>query len=246
MKMRARDFRRQAREALKGKWVLAILVALIAGILGGTICTALSAYTGAASGTATQQEPPESIQTLIPEIESLPDSVSTALGLAVVGIAGFTLLAVVVRLLIGGAVSFGYATFNMNLVDGREAKVGDLFSKMHIGKGFLMNLLMGLYVALWTLLLVIPGIIKAYSYAMTPYILAENPMLTVNEAITKSRKLMNGNKWRLFCLQLSFIGWDLLAAITLGIADLWINPYKECANAAFYRQICAEKEDDWF
>ena len=246
MKMRARDFRARAREALKGKWALAILVALIAGILGGTICTAISAYTGAASGSASQQEPPESVQIVVDRLNTLSEPVKNTIALAIVGVAAFAMITMLIRLIIGGAVSFGYATFNMNLVDGREAKVGDLFSKMHIGKGFLMNLLMGLYVALWTLLLVIPGIIKAYSYAMTPYILAENPMLTVNEAITKSRKLMNGNKWRLFCLQLSFIGWDLLAAITLGIADLWINPYKECANAAFYRQICAEKEDDWF
>ena len=78
-----------------------------------------------------------------------------------------------------------------------------------------MKFLQGLYIALWSLLLVIPGIVKTYSYAMTPYIMSEHPSLTANEAITESRRIMNGNKWRLFCLDFSFIGWELLCALPL-------------------------------
>ena len=253
--MRARDFRAKARAALKGKWALAILVCLIAGILNGTVCTQLD--TSAGSALSSRQENSVKTEELEQKLDDLLDAYNTAtpaeqkifatVGKVGLGAVTIGVLGAILRLLIGGAVSFGYATFNLNLVDGdKEAGFGDLFSKMHIGKGFLMNLLMGLYILLWTLLFIIPGIIKSFSYAMTPYILAENPMLTVNEAITKSRKLMNGNKWRLFCLSLSFIGWDLLAALTFGIADLWINPYKECARAAFYRQISAEKAADRF
>ena len=252
--MKARDFRAKARAALKGKWALAILVCLIAGILGGTVYTQLD--TSAGSALSSRQENSVKTEELEQKLDDLLDAYNTAtpaeqkifatVGKVGLGAVTIGVLGAILRLLIGGAVSFGYATFNLNLVDDREASFGDLFSKMHIGKGFLMNLLMGLYILLWTLLFIIPGIIKSFSYAMTPYILAENPMLTVNEAITKSRKLMNGNKWRLFCLSLSFIGWDLLAALTFGIADLWINPYKECARAAFYRQICAEKAADRF
>jgi uncharacterized membrane protein len=92
------------------------------------------------------------------------------------------------------------------------------------------------------LLFIFPGIYAAYGYAMTPYILAENPEMTANEAITKSKELMNGNRWRLFCLELSFIGWSLLCILfTLGIGVFWLKPYMEASFAAFYREITVEK-----
>ena len=94
-----------------------------------------------------------------------------------------------------------------------------------------------LKIFLWSLLLIIPGIVKGYEYRMIPYLLAENPELTANEAITRSKEMMDGNKWRLFCLNFSFIGWDILAMFTFGIGNLWLNPYKEAAKAAFYREV---------
>ena len=134
--------------------------------------------------------------------------------------------------------------------------------------GFCMKFLQGLYIALWSLLLVIPGIVKTYSYAMTPYIMSEHPSLTANEAITESRRIMNGNKWRLFCLDFSFIGWELLCSvplyaegflvlkyftgseamaislfllltIPLSIGFFFVRPYEEAAWATFYRDITA-------
>lgn len=91
---------------------------------------------------------------------------------------------------------------------------------------------------LWTLLLIIPGIMASYSYAMTGYILAEHPELTASEAIAQSKDMMAGNRWRLFCLQFSFIGWDILCALTLGIGNLALRPYRHAAEAAFYRELC--------
>ena len=96
---------------------------------------------------------------------------------------------------------------------------------------------------LWSLLLVIPGIIASYSYAMAPYILYENPGMRPTAAIKASKELMRGNKWRLFCLQFSFIGWALLCALTAGIGNLWLHPYQETAQASFYRQICWERSN---
>ena len=174
----------------------------------------------------------------------------------------------IVTIVISGAGKLGYAIFNLKLVDKKEVSLSDLFSQFHrLGAGFCMNFLMALYTLLWTLLFIIPGIIKGFSYAMTPYILAENPGMTVSEAITKSRRIMDGNKFRLFCLGISFIGWTtlcvlpslILMLVIIGIAGntqqlttlLWIipasipafvgslflTPYVEAANAAFYREV---------
>lgn len=93
-----------------------------------------------------------------------------------------------------------------------------------------MNFLQGLYVALWSLLLFIPGVVKAYSYAMTPYIMAEHPGLTANEAITESRRIMDGNKWRLFCLDLSFLGWELLCTLPMLIGFSLVFAFTHSAD----------------
>ena len=96
---------------------------------------------------------------------------------------------------------------------------------------------MGLYICLWSLLLIIPGIVKYYAYAMTPYIMAEKPNLSINEAITKSREMMKGHKWQLFWLDVSFTGWMLLSILTLGIALVFVWPYYSAARAEFYKEI---------
>lgn len=101
-------------------------------------------------------------------------------------------------------------------------------------------LLVFVYTLLWTLLLVIPGIIKAYSYSMTFYILRENPEMTAGDAITARQKMMDGHKMDLFLLSLSFIGWAILASITFGIGYLWLIPYIYTAYAAFYETLKKE------
>ena len=152
------------------------------------------------------------------------------------------LIWLLVNLIVGGAVTLGYAQFNLNLVDDRDPHFSDIFSHIHrLWEGFCMQFFQGMMVFLWSLLFVIPGIIASYRYSMTPYILAENMELSVMEAITESKKMMRGNKFRLFCLELSFIGWDILAVLTLNIGDLWVHPYREAARAAFYREISEER-----
>ena len=98
------------------------------------------------------------------------------------------------------------------------------------------------YIFLWTLLLIIPGIIKSYSYALTVYISEDNPDLTPEECINKSIEMMNGNKWKLFLLDLSFIGWLFLSILTLGIALLWFRPYLETARIYFYEDLKSSLE----
>ena len=98
-------------------------------------------------------------------------------------------------------------------------------------------LLMQIYTVLWTLLLIVPGIIKSIEYAMTPFIMVEHPHLSATEAIQASRDMMDGHKWELFVLSLTFIGWEILGALTCGIGLLWVTPYKNAAYAAFYRSF---------
>lgn len=99
------------------------------------------------------------------------------------------------------------------------------------------HILRVVFVFLWTLLLIIPGIIKSFSYSMTFYILADNPDLKPQEAIEKSQEMMYGHKWRLFMLYLSFIGWYFLALLTFGIGMLFLQPYIDQSVANFYEDL---------
>jgi uncharacterized membrane protein len=98
-------------------------------------------------------------------------------------------------------------------------------------------LLQSIYTALWTLLFIIPGLIKTYSYAMSLYILDDNKNKPINECITESRKMMDGHKWELFCLDFSYIGWYILCAFTLGILTLWVEPKHQYARYVFYLKV---------
>ena len=102
--------------------------------------------------------------------------------------------------------------------------------------------LVNLFTFLWALLLIIPGIMKAFSYALTPYILLDEPELTARQAITRSCEIMQGRRWKLFCLYLSFIGWGILCLLTFGIGFLWLVPYMNASIAAFYEDARAEYE----
>lgn len=126
----------------------------------------------------------------------------------------------------------------LRLTQGVKPEIGELFA--HFNKfwgSFKVSFFVGLFTALWSLLLWIPGIIKALSYSMAMYILAENPEIGALEAINRSRVMMNGHKMELFVLQLSFIGWHLLGVITFGIAYVWVIPYISATTANFYNSI---------
>ena len=101
-------------------------------------------------------------------------------------------------------------------------------------------LLKGLLVTLWSLLFLIPGIIKLFSYAMTNYILVDYPNLKVSKAIALSNEMMKGHKYDLFYLYLGFAGWYLLSILTLGIGFFWMIPYAQVAQASFYQDVKAE------
>lgn len=106
---------------------------------------------------------------------------------------------------------------------------------------FFTILLKGIYILLWTLLLIIPGIVKSYSYSMTEFVMKDNPSMRYDAAIERSMKLMSGHKMQLFLLDLSMIGWAILCLLTLGIGFLFLVPYNTTAHAEFYEQLLAEE-----
>lgn len=227
------EFRKAAREALAGKWWLAVATGLIASILGAVsdsgpqINFEINGGSNASFNFLGQNFALDSrIISIIVSIAIIIILVALVFGIAYFIISSF--------------VAIGYAHFNLNLIDKKEAGLGTLFCHYKNWKTTSVSaLLRSLYVFLWSLLFFIPGIVAGYRYAMTNYILAENPSLTASQAIEKSKQMMYGNKWRLFCLEFSFIGWDFLAILTLGIGNLWLTPYKQAAVAAFYRDISA-------
>lgn len=147
-------------------------------------------------------------------------------------------------LLVVPVLGFGYAIVYLNLMRaGTPPQINALFYGFNnYGKTLGTMLLMALYIWLWSLLLFIPGIIKSYSYALTPFILQDEPELDADAVITKSMKMMRGHKMKLFLLDLSFIGWMILAILTLGILVLWISPWMESARAAFYLDLKNNEE----
>lgn len=124
----------------------------------------------------------------------------------------------------------------------RDMQLGDLF-KGYNKRVWLTMILYSVYIMLWTLLLIIPGWIKSYSYAMTPYILVDDPEISNNAAIEKSMSMMQGHKWRLFLLDLTFIGWYILGAICFFVGMFWAVAYHYQARAAFYETLKAEQAE---
>lgn len=121
--------------------------------------------------------------------------------------------------------------------------IGCLFDGYHDFVRIMLTILLEyIYVVLWTILLVIPGIIKALSYSMTNFVLRDRPDLRYNGAIELSMAMMQGHKWDLFWLYLTFIGWAILCIFTLGIGYFWLQPYMTSTMANFYEEVKAEYE----
>ena len=144
-----------------------------------------------------------------------------------------------------GFLYFGISQIFLSLVRGKKKTIdiGDMFiggNKM--GDLILLGLLKNLFITLWGMLFVIPGVIKSYSYAMAYYIKYDHPEYDWQTCITESRKMMDGHKWRLFCLDFSFIGWIIVGTLCCGIGTLWVKPYQEAAHANFYDDLKAHYE----
>lgn len=145
----------------------------------------------------------------------------------------------IAALLLSGFLLYGFDRVFLRLVrGGEEVELAALFDgKDNAGQTILLGLLSNIFVFLWSLLFIIPGIIKLYSYSMAFYILNDNPGYDWKMCLDESTRMMRGNKWRLFCLHLSYIGWLIVGALCFGIGTLWVQAYMEAATAAFYDDL---------
>lgn len=226
------DLRFIARRALTGRWGVAIGSSIVASLLGGIYSANINFNFNFSDNEAAGNG-------VFSWFSNLTGSQMVFLGAAGAFLLNMALVFSIARLFIGSIVGIGYARFNLDLVDNvTEARFATLFSYMRFWKvAIITRIARTLYILLWTLLFIIPGIIASYNYALTDYILAENPELTTKEALELSKKMMYGHRFRLFCLEFSFIGWAFLCVLSLGIGLIWLMPYTEAAKAAFYRDV---------
>ncbi len=146
-------------------------------------------------------------------------------------------------LIITSAFEISLCMIYLKLAKNEEISIGDLFNGFNItGKAVWLSIITYIFTFLWSLLFIIPGIIKVFSYAMAPYILADNPELTAREALNNSKEIMDGHKFDLFVLQLSFFWWYILGAITFGIAYIYVVPYVSATTTNFYNSIKEREE----
>ena len=242
---RPRDFRAAARRALRGFWLMAIAVTFVTSLLGGVAVSG-----GFPGGSRTEID--------MEELQALPDAEGNPLVEMVAymnqyneshpyvaATARFLGVLAAVQLLVGGPVMLGYIRFKLHRLDGEEAKFSDLFSCFdRFLEGLWMRIRTLLQIILWTLLFIIPGIVAAYRYAMVPYLMAEHPDMSVSQAFERSKAMMNGHKGELFLLHLSFIGWWLVSALTLGLGALVVTPYMSFSETAFYRNLAAGQQQN--
>ena len=144
----------------------------------------------------------------------------------------------IVGMIIACLFIFGIHSYFLKISRNEEVKWEELFSKTKLFvPALLITLLVSIFVGLWTLLFIVPGIIAAISYSQVYFVKLDNPDMEVMDVLRKSKEIMNGHKMDYFVLQLSFIGWALLGILTLGILYLWLIPYMSVTEANFYNEL---------
>lgn len=149
----------------------------------------------------------------------------------------------IMSLILAPALGLGLTKIYLNLSKGKNPSVNHVFSGMsQLWEAFVINIVMCVFIFLWSLLLIIPGIVKAFSYSMSYYILAENPGMSGLESLKQSQKMMKGYKFEYFILHLSFFWWHILGTITMGLGYIYITPYISATCANFYNKIKNEQK----
>lgn len=224
--MNSKELRTRAWESLKGKYWMALAVVLVTGI----ICSIGASFLNFGND--------------LSEVMGLvdPSELDSTMSLGALVLNGVALVSAIIgffyNLFITDAITVGLANYFIKNTN-ETPSFGDAFSgfKVKYGRNIGTLLLVGIKTVLWSFLFIIPGIIKSYEYAIIPYILADDPEISSKDAFKKAKQMMNGNKWRLFKLQFSFIGWFVLCCLTFGVGVIFLMPYVSAANAEFYAEL---------
>jgi len=143
-----------------------------------------------------------------------------------------------VSFIISGPLCLGIAIIFLKLSREEDYSIGNLFKGFdNFFTSLIAYILVFVFIVLWALLLIIPGMVAAFSYSLTFFIIADNPDISAHEAILKSKELMRGHKGELFSLFISFFGWIILSIVTFGVAFLWVFPYLNVSFALFYKKL---------
>ena len=235
-----KELKEKAKLRFKANYWKAVLVGLISLLLGGA---ASSSY-GFSSGANSAEASNVAGNSIVEGIRHVP----------VASIIAITLFIVVFMLLVLACAFLLSAFFFNPLEIGRnrffhrnleeKAEIKEVCYAFDRGykNSVKVMLFRDLYTILWSLLLIIPGIVKAYEYRMIPYILGENPNMDMKDVFAMSKQMMDGNKWRAFVLDLSYIPWEILGACTLGILNIfYVEPYRCLTSAGLYQALKEEQ-----
>ncbi|MBQ3922819.1 MAG: DUF975 family protein [Spirochaetales bacterium] len=141
-------------------------------------------------------------------------------------------------LLLSGVIELGTVMLALEIIRTEKTEFNTGFKGFtQFGSACIAGLVGTIFIMLWSCLFIIPGIIAAFRYSMTFYILADNPEMSGIDALNKSKEMMKGHKWEFFLLQLSFIGWCLLVPFTFGLLLIWLTPYMETTTALYYEKL---------
>ncbi|WP_026508146.1 DUF975 family protein [Butyrivibrio sp. MC2013] len=223
-----KEVKSRGKAAFKANYLNSVIAGILAVLFAGT---AVAGGGRSASSAASAGESLLSEMT----VDQLMIVAAAVVGAMTVAYA----ISLVLKIFIYNPIKVGCASFFKKNVENPGQKLDVILEGFSdYGRVFITLFLKDLFIFFWSLLFVIPGLVKSYSYRMVPYILKDEPELSATEVITRSRQMMNGNKGKAFLFDLSFIGWIILSAITLDIVGiLWTTPYMENANAALYLEL---------
>ena len=156
-------------------------------------------------------------------------------------VSGFAIALVVALRIMSYMVSVGFVIFTLHVSRDEKAEFGNLFDGFGLFFRVLwLGILEGLLIFLWSLLLIVPGIVAAYRYRQALYLLLDHPERSAWQCLRESSALMSGHKWELFVLDLSFLGWAMLSAMFAPVS-IWLDPYRAITNAGFYNRLIAAR-----
>ena len=224
--LKSKELRAKAWNSLKDKYWMAFIVVIVSGLL-------VSIGTGLVSAA-------QSMIDIVSMVDPSEMDSTMELGAVVINIMAFVLCiaGLMISIFIGNAASVGLTNYFIKNTNSTPT-FADAFSgfKVRYRRNIGTLLLVGIKVVLWSILFVIPGIIKSYEYAIIPHILADDPEISSKDAFKKAKEMMNGNKFRLFKLNISFIGWYVLCFVTFGIGTFFLMPYINATTAEFYVEL---------